>query len=194
MIEAKASLEGLSPLMMHSDRLVNPFDPLARELKKVSGKRTKTDDDYMKMSYIEFVAGLYHDEDIGPYIPSKVLKAAMIRGAAKSKEGPKIKGGVQILEEKNSLIYKGPREIDELWEQNEHVDIRSVGIGKKRVMRTRPIFPDWRVKFELHIDESVLDKDDVKRILQTTGKLLGICELRPELGGNYGRFLAKEVK
>lgn len=39
------TIEGTAPLMMQSDRLVNPLDPLKKEIQALTGKRKKSDSD-----------------------------------------------------------------------------------------------------------------------------------------------------
>ena len=66
------TLNGTNTLMMHSPKTVNPLHPLALELKKYTSKRKKTEDDLMKISELEWEAGLYYDETNGLHIPRGV--------------------------------------------------------------------------------------------------------------------------
>ncbi len=44
-------------LMMHNGRTKDPLDPYAKALKKLTGKRKKTDADYLEISRLEWEAG-----------------------------------------------------------------------------------------------------------------------------------------
>lgn len=69
MIKFRITLHGINPLLMHNSRLSNPLDPNAKAMKKVSGKRQKTDEDHAELARLEHAGSLYHDPIAGPYIP-----------------------------------------------------------------------------------------------------------------------------
>ena len=50
----KVTWKGISPLIMHSCKCVNPLHPIAKELKKYTSKKTKTDEDLTKISDLEW--------------------------------------------------------------------------------------------------------------------------------------------
>lgn len=54
MQELSFRIAGVSPLLMHNGRLVNPADEYARKMKEVSSKRKKTDADYEEMGRLEW--------------------------------------------------------------------------------------------------------------------------------------------
>jgi hypothetical protein len=188
-----AEITGVSPFLMHSDRLANPLDPLKKEISTYTSKRKKTDDDHEEIARLEWLGGMYFDEKIGPYVPGRMLKAALINSAKKTKEGPKIRSGVLVSTDKAKLVYDGPRNTEALWKSGKFTDIRSVVVQRARLMRCRPIFHEWACRFEIVYDESVIDKSDIFRLLGTAGTMIGIGDFRPENGGDFGRFDAKEV-
>lgn len=187
-------LTGNGPILMHSDRLANPLDPIKKKMATISGKRKKTDEDHEQMARIEWEAGMYHDADIGPYIPGRMLKAGLIAGAKKTKDSPKVKSGVLVMTDKSPLEYKGPRDIEKMWAAGSFADIRSVVVQRARLMRCRPIFSDWSATFELMFDDTVVDRADILRFAETCGQMIGIGDYRPEKGGDFGRFCVEEVK
>lgn len=182
-------ITGTSPLLMHSDRLVNRFDELSIKMNAIHGKKKKTDEDHEAMARIEWEAGLYYDADLGPYIPGKVCKAVLLRGATKYKLGPKIKSGVVVMTDKAPLAYAGPRELTKMWDNNSFKDVRSVVIMGKRIMRCRPMFPvGWSATFEVVFDPAVIDLSDLVMSAESAGALVGIGDYRPEKSGDFGRF------
>lgn len=187
-------ITGTSAIIVHSDRLANPLDPLTKKLSEYTSKRKKTDADHEAIARIEFEGGLHHDAKIGPFLPGRMIKAALIRGATKSKDGPKIKSGLVVMTDRAKLIYTGPREVETLWQTGSFADVRAVVVGGKRIMRCRPIFPEWSVTAEMVYDEAIIDKAHLLHIANTTGALVGMGDFRPEKGGDFGRFVAKEVK
>lgn len=181
-------ITGTSPILMHSDRMANPLDPIKKRLAPITAKRKKTDDDHEEIAHIEWEAGMYFDESTGPYLPGRMVKAMLIQGAKKTKDGPKIKSGVVVMTDKCRLEYAGPRKLDEMWKAKKFVDMRSVVVQRARLMRCRPIFPEWFIIAEMVFDGSVIDRADIVRIAETAGALVGMGDYRPENGGDFGRF------
>jgi hypothetical protein len=190
----KVKLNGTSSLLMHSDRMANPLDTMAKQLRLVSKKRIKTDEDYEEMSKIEWYGGVYYDEKQGPYLPGRNIKKCLIKAASKSKQGQKIKGGVDVVNGILPLKYDGPRTLDGLWNTGKFVDIRTVGVKTSRVSRTRPVFDEWSVTVVLSYDPAQIDKQDLLEILETGGRIIGLGDYRKELGGDFGQFEVQEVK
>jgi hypothetical protein len=185
---------GTGPILMHSDRLVNRFDPLAKKFSAISGKRKKTDDDHEQLARIEWEGGLYLDDTVGPFLPGRMIKSALVGAAKKTKDGPKVKSGVLIMTDKAPLEYDGPRTIEKLWKDGRFADARSVVVQRSRIMRCRPIFNGWSAAFEVVFDPAVIDRADIVRISETCGALVGIGDYRPENGGDFGRFSVEVLK
>lgn len=185
MIEFTITLTGTAPLLMHNSRLSNPLDPATKALKKLTGKRNKTDDDYEQLARLEFIGGLYLDPDIGPYIPGENIARCLVDGAKLTKQGVKVTRGVFISTDVNPLSYNGPRDDQGLWDAG-HRHMASVKVGTQRVMRCRPWFPEWRVQAEGVVDPSVLELDDIATIADNAGSLIGLGDWRPR----FGRFTA----
>lgn len=186
MIEFSITLHGTAGLLMHSARLSNPLDPAAKALKKVSAKRSKTDDDHEEMARLEHAGGLYHDIDLGPYIPGENIARALVDGAKLSKRGVKVTRGVFISSDINPLSYDGPRDIDGLWKDGRFRHMASVKVGTARVMRCRPFFQNWALEATGILDPSVLELDEIADIATTAGQMIGLGDWRPR----YGRFTA----
>lgn len=183
------TIAGTAPLLMHNSRLANPLDPAAKALKQVTSKRTKTDDDHEELARREHAGSLYFDTDAGPYIPADNIWRCLYDAAKKSKRGPKVKEGVFIETDVNPLAYRGPRDIDGLWKDENFRHLASAKVTTQRVMRCRPIFREWRTDAQGVIDPNVLDLAELKQIAETAGHLIGLGDWRPR----FGRFVA-EVK
>jgi len=185
-------LVGKSPLLMHSPRGVNHFDPLTRELKTFTGKRKKTDDDNLRIAELEFELGIYFDEEIGPYIPARALCATCAKGAGRSRNGPNVKRAVKIIGDKLPLKYEGPRTIKGLWGNKDFVDISMVKLkGREAITRTRPKFNNWSVQFELEYDKGTFNLDDIISFFTIAGEYEGLLDGRA-IG--YGRFTVDLIK
>ena len=62
----RVTWKGITPLIMHSCKCVNPLHPIAKELKKYTSKKNKTEEDLNIISDLEWKAGAYWDD---LYIP-----------------------------------------------------------------------------------------------------------------------------
>ena len=66
-------------------------------------------------------------------------------------------------------------------------DIVRVGNGSTD-LRYRPEFRNWKVNVILQIDTDLLNEQDIVNLVNRAGFSVGVCEWRPEKGGEYGRF------
>lgn len=183
----RITLTGTEGLLMHNARLSNPLDPAARELKRLTGKRTKTEEDYEAVARAEFTGGLYLDPDVGPYLPADNIWRCLQDAAKKSKRGVKVKEGLLVQTLVNPIAYPGPRDADGLWADENFRHFASVKVGTQRVMRCRPFFRTWKTEAEGFIDTSVLELEELREIAVTAGQLIGMGDWRPK----YGRFTAE---
>ncbi len=71
------------------------------------------------------------------------------------------------------------------------VDSRPVTIPatKGRIMRHRPRFDQWGLKFDLVVNDDLLSLDMAHQLLQEAGQQIGIGDFRPEKRGPFGCFL-----
>lgn len=182
MISFTITIHGTKPLLMHNSRLSNPLDPMTKAMKKVSGKRTKTDDDHMELARLEHRGSLYFDEDAGPYIPSDNIWRSLLDGAKKHKLGVKVKEAITFVTDVNPIVYKGPRTMDGLWADENYRNTASVKVGTARVTRTRPMFREWVTDAQGLLDTNILDLEDLRMIAETAGTVVGIGDWRPRYG------------
>lgn len=186
MINFTITIEGTSPLLMHSSRLSNPLDPAAKAMKKISGKQKKTDDDHLELARLEHAGSLYFDPEVGPYLPSDNIWRSLLDGAKKHKLGVKVKEALLFPNDVNPIAYDGPRTIDGLWKDENYRHTASVKVGMSRVTRTRPVFREWITETEGILDPNILDFDDLRMIAETSGSIIGLGDWRPR----YGRYIA----
>ena len=65
--------------------------------------------------------------------------------------------------------------------------------GTKRVYRYFPIIPNWVGAVTYHIFDDLITEDVFKRVLDASGKLIGIGRFRPRNLGYYGTFKCTEL-
>lgn len=190
--KVRIELVGTSPLLMHNPQLVDPDCDITRQIKQLTGKRKKTDDDLRQIEKLEWYGGLF----IGDTPPlkgivvqptSKVRKC--ISEAAKiSRMGKQVERALTLSDVYVPLAYDGPTNIDELYTRDEFHSRLSVGIGQKRVMRVRPKFFPWALAVDGMLIESAMNFEDLERIVDLAGIIEGIGDNRVN---GYGRFEGK---
>ena len=86
--------------------------------------------------------------------------------------------GVQISPEKIGLGIK-----------KYGLDIRTVVIQRNRVPKIRPMIENWKAKFEIEYDETLIGNPDlIRQILEDAGKRVGLLDFRPQRSGTFGKF------
>lgn len=183
-MNVRLTIVGTTMLLMHSARLSDPLNPITKQLKAVSSKRTKTEDDQEEMARIEYIGGLYFDEDLGPYIPGINVHRCLVEAGKLNKLGRHVERGVIVQDEMLPLGYRGPRDPDELYKDKNFVSRLSVGVTTSRVMRTRPQFRQWALEADLMVDTGQLDLHQISEIAEKAGKMIGLGDYRPR----FGRF------
>lgn len=175
-------------LLTHNRQLADPLNEFVREKAKITSKRKKTDDDYLKISELEFLGGLYLDEEKRYIIPDKNIKS-MLGDAAKSfKEGPKCKEGITILNHA-ILSCDGDSLSPQKRFKKGYYRREPLKQGMSVIIRTRPLFTNWSAEFEIFYDESLIDPDMLDRWLDVGARLKGIGDGRP----SFGRFEIQEI-
>lgn len=193
----KVKISGASPLLQHNPRFANPLDPLGKEHKKLTGKRTKTEEDHLAIMKSEWIGGLYYNEVVGYHIPGDYIKATLLGAAKLKKKGMAFKRGVLILEECLPLNFadsKLPPDSLYTHKAGAYIDYRNVVVGQQRIMRCRPRFSDWSVTVEVMFDESQVDRDEIILAFENAGRFIGIGDYRPESGGVFGRFTCEVLQ
>jgi hypothetical protein len=179
----KVKLIGVCPLIMHNGQLADPLNEHAKALKEVTSKRSKTDEDQLHMSRIEFMGGLYVDEDGKYIVPEDVIEGVIVDGAKKSRAGKIATAGVFCDGDFKLTKYEGPKDPETRFNEG-HFLRKAVRVQSARVMRTRPKFNNWEATGTIVYDDEQLNKADVQTWLMVAGRQSGIMDHRPR----YGRF------
>lgn len=190
MARFRLTATGTTPLLMHNARLSNPLDEFAKAMKRISSKRVKTEEDHEEMARLEHAGSLYFEPEVGPFIPGQNFERALVDAARITKSGKKIERGVFVETNTNPLAYQGPRDIDDLWKDENFRHSASVKIQQNRVTRTRPQFREWAAEAEGTYDPAIINLDELREIAKTAGQMIGLGDWRPR----FGRFEATVEK
>lgn len=193
----KLEMTGLAPLIMHNGQMANPLNNVSREIKKVSGKRKKTDDDFMLMSKLEMLGGVYVSEEpvfeVSGYnikltsagrlaIPSDNWESCIIESAKRLRLGKQAKAGIIVTTD--TLLLDAPSVQEMLDDMNKWAFIKRVKVQQAAIMRTRPILKQWSTKLEVSYLPDLFNLEQVLEIVDQAGKVVGVGDYRPK----YGRF------
>lgn len=175
-------IKGSSALLLHNGAMANPLNPLVIQLKTYTSKRKKTESDYEKMSELEWKGSLYVDNN-RVVIPGEVLEAVVVNGAKKKRAGTQAKIAI-FVEQSFPLIYDGPQNIEKLWQDERFRFVAGVVVSRSRIMRTRPIFKQWELKFVVTYNDEIINANELVDWVVTAGQQVGLCDWRPK----FGRF------
>jgi hypothetical protein len=168
--------------------MVDPEFVLNREIKALTGKRKKTDDDLKQIERLEWYGGLY--EQNGTIVqPTSKVRKCLINTAKVMKLGKGIERTLSFAALTVPLVYDGPKNIDDVFKQDRFHSRLSVGVGGKRVMRVRPSFFPWGLSVDgLFVPDAGVNIDELHRIIELAGTIEGIGDNRVN---GYGRFIGK---
>ena len=186
-------ITGIAPLIVHNGLLADPGYIFAKELKKISGKRKKTDADHEAMARIEWRGGLYVNES-KLIVPSDCLEASLVGAAKLSRLGKDAARGLFV---EDHLVIEGDgvpefvdeTVLDEMYESGKFTFRKGVRVGTAKVIRTRPIFgTGWFARATIVFNDTVFNKQQIEDLAEAAGSQIGLCEWRPR----YGRFAVSE--
>jgi len=185
--EMTYQLTGTAPLLLHNAQLADPLNPIKKRMAEITGKRKKTDADYVEIARLEFTAGLYTNGN-GPCLPGLMVEAMLKNAAKREKMGQIAERGLACYGNFD-IEYKGPRDVKEMWESGEYHLTVGARNQRARIMRTRPQFKEWAVNVTVVFDDTELNEKDLDRWFEVGGRSVGLADWRPR----YGTFEAKRV-
>lgn len=187
MKDIQITIEGVTPL------LCNKFTDAAA-MSATSGSRIATVGNRGTPKE-QAEARLYIGLKGKPMIPQPNIFKCIIDGGKFHKEGKS-----KVTTQKNSMIpscleimeLEIPIETKESW----GVDTRAVRIPSTggRILCHRPIFNDWRLSFEMGLDDSIICESTLRNIIDDSGKRIGLGDFRPDCKGPFGKFVVVEWK
>lgn len=191
----RIKLKSTVPLLMHSDRTANQFDPINAELKKITSKRSKTEEDYIEIAKLEFAASCYYRGNgnslyektmngmqNGWYMPASNLLATFKNAAKNFKLGKRFDQSVNILSDSSFSFPDTSLSPFDLFEKEEYVDMRTVKVQTSKVTRCRPRFDTWSLTTEMYYEESMIDEAEMIKIIDFSSRFIGLCDYRPRFG------------
>lgn len=193
MQQSIVKVTGINPLLQNNPQTVDRFNQYSRRMAQINAKKTRrTDDDYRELQDIEIRAKIYFDEELGIYIPSSWLSAAIGSASFKVAKISKadVRGSIFMTEDKiklsyaNSDLIKTPEDVVRNPEFRIAMTLKQ---GQVRVVKAVPIFKKWSFETTIEFDDKIIDPDSILRIIDHSAKYGGFGDFRP----TFGRALAE---
>lgn len=167
--QIEATIRGLSPLLMHRYVEDGTKDPHRLPIEEQAER------------------GVYRNKKGFLYAPSTWLYQAMVNAGRYSKG----KRGASLMHATAGAIVVTPDEIP-LGTKTYEIDARSA-VNKQmrqaaRIMVYRPRLDEWTMQFSLLYNSDVLTHEQVRKILDDAGSMVGLGSYRPANKGPFGRF------
>ena len=185
----KAKIIGTTPLLQSNPQCVDRFNPFTKEIARINAKKTRrTDEDYRQLADLEIRSKVHWDEeDKQVFVPSSWVLAAICKNsftlAKLSKD--KIRGSVFATDNKLPLAYRDMNKVKELDDIVGNQVFRhpmNLKQGQVRILKYIPIFHEWSFDVELEFEDTQMDGDDLKRIIEYSAAYGGFGDFRPTFG------------
>lgn len=189
-VRYKVSIKGDTALQ-HNGQTADVSNKYARAIKEITKdrKRKNTDEGIAALGNLEFESGLYLDAKGRVVWPSRVLEASIAMGARKTKEGKTALAAV-FVDTDGVLDYEGgPLSVKDLINSPDHRLTVGVRVQQSRVMRTRPMFRNWKTTFQVSALAEQVSESTLNTWLENAGNFVGLGDFRPR----YGRFEVVEI-
>lgn len=193
-------IRGIQPLIFNSGAQINPLSPLAKQRKKITSKRAKTDDDHFELFRLDMLGTAYWDDDGGGlYMPSENIQACF-HGAAKKRKLGRQAIGFLPDSPMNGLGFKvegSPdyRSKDKFFSNEKYMFVKNVKVGTSSIMKCRARIPaGWGITITGMVDDSLLDLEQVEELWEIAGHVIGLGDWRPSSPKSPGRNGMFEVE
>lgn len=139
----------------------------------------------------EFIAATYVGKETGQFgVPCDAIKKCLINAAHKDVgiEKTWVKKSIFIQAQDQDIAE--PRDLllfDKVDDPIMREDIVRVG-NSAADLRYRPEFRNWSLKFTVELNTDDIPVESLVKLVNRAGFGVGLQEMRPEKGGDYGRF------
>lgn len=184
----KVRYNGIRPLLMANRSSGDPLNKYAIEIKKVQGKRKKTEADYEQIAKLQFLSHLYLNDKRQLFLPAYMLKQNLVEAAKRVRKGHVVKEAVFITT--NPLLNWNGKDYPEinpeqLFEKKEHVldTIERTRPPQCQLVKAcYPRFDRWSIEFEITYLPESIDERELVNILEDAAFFKGLGRKRPEYG------------
>lgn len=178
-------IKGLSPILFNKWSEKAKQMILDKQMKKASSNKQRE----AKDPEADGEATFYKNSKGEICIPAICLKSAIVGGCRSIKDLPMTvaKGAIFVLGDEDELIkmeYKSKKI------QSDMVRVATGGAD----IRFRGRLDDWYFIATVQFNADVISAEQLVNLINVAGWACGLCEWRPQKGGNLGRFRAEVIK
>lgn len=171
-------IKSVSPMIQH--QWAEKAKEMMRE--KHSGKKTKNRE--VRDPAAEAEAATYRTKDGDYGLPALALKAAIVGAAHKDLGIEKT-----LVRKALFIVCNDPGKIIPINCDPPTMHEDTVRVGNNAAdLRYRNYFYEWSCDVTFELDAELLQTNDLIALIDRAGFGVGICEWRPEKGGEFGRF------
>ena len=183
--EIDFEIVGLTQMSMHRPTRVNPREPLTKAINALTSKRKKTEEDNIQIAELEWQAALYSRNGVIG-VPGDMIEGALVEAGKKSNQGKNVRAGLWSPGFWPLVFPGNDRTIEEIMQDPKHFWTCRVGInGKSSIMRTRPCFPEWSLKFKICYKTEIFSEHVVINMMRVLGTIVGLSDCRAKRGGRF---------
>lgn len=183
----KVIIKGVTPYMQH-----RMDDTKLEEWEKKRGSIIERQD-VAKEDAVRAEFHCYRNGNGKCFIPSEHIRGSLINAGAyvKAKVGNTTKSMKNIVA---AMFFISPEHIElpdyDLIDKRSAVN-RNI---KARIITVRPKWSEWRVQFELMVDNDTITPETITKIFEYAGRYVGIGSFRPTNNGMFGRFEVEKIE
>lgn len=176
----KVEIEGISPILFNR---FSEESEIPQKMKKAGKRDYGTPREQAEKT-------VYVDQtSLQIWMPSTWVKGAMTAISSdyklpSSRRSVKSVIGGAVLFNEEKIYFTPTKKISDI-----EVDSRPCVVQRARIMRHRARLEQWKVAFNVEVDDEILMPENVYQILSDSGKRAGLGDFRPQKGGPYGRFI-----
>lgn len=190
------TVKGLTQHVQHNGQLADQSNPYVIRMKLITSKpaKQKTAQDFKNLDDLEWEGSLYLDAEQRVIVPGTTIEGALYEAGKTQRMGPSVRNGV-VSDGEWPLLHDGPKALEKLKENPAYrfrVGVKNPSTGA-RVMRTRPVFKNWSLTFQVLYDPEIIGRDDVIKLVQILGSKIGLSDDRKKMGGRFQVVSVRDV-
>lgn len=179
-------IQSITQHVQHNGQLADPSNRYSVAMKEITSKKKKTPEDFKALQDIEWEGSLYLNDEMRVIIPGTSIVGALALSGKKSRDGETVRSAV-TSPGNWVLDYSGPKDLAKL-KADPNFRLLACVVNKStgnRIMRCRPVFRTWGLKFSISFREDMLSPKELYDIIRRLGSDIGLSDDRKMMGGRF---------
>jgi len=203
----QVQVQGKGGLLLSNVQYSDPLGEAAKQKQHFTDKKgkAKTDEVHRAVRILDWLYSCYWKNEgvcevdegdnrvdfVGfdtPYLPGGNFQRCLRNAATKWKLGKDVLRSV-VVTNNPEIEYDGPKDALEMINSREP-KLALAAFTSRGVWVNRVYFPEWKAKFELMLDDEIMEPSQLKKIANMAGKAEGLGTWRP----SHGRFEVSNIE